>query len=112
MEITLEEWAAEWFHVHVEGKLALNTEGGYRNLIFNHIVPRLGGATLTSLSEKRIRSFYSAGFTLDTYTHVTAQMQRAAADKMGGFMENALPDESAPEPEPPKGKIIPFERVG
>ncbi|MDE6590156.1 MAG: hypothetical protein K2K53_07420 [Oscillospiraceae bacterium] len=37
---------------------------------------------------------YSAGFTLDTYTHVTAQMQRAAADKMGGFMENALPGES------------------
>lgn len=53
---------------------------------------------------------YSAGFTLDTYTHVTAQMQQAAADKMGGFMENALPRESAPEP--PKGKVIPFERVG
>lgn len=30
-----------------------------------------------------------------------------------GFgMENALPDENAPEPEPPRGKIIPFERVG
>ena len=58
MEITLEEWAAEWFCVHVEGKLAPNTEGGYRNLIFNHIVPRLGGAVLTDLSEKRIRSFY------------------------------------------------------
>lgn len=53
---------------------------------------------------------YSAGFTLDTYTHVTAQMQQAAADKMGGFMENALPRESAPEP--PKGMVIPFERVG
>ena len=39
MEITLEEWAEEWFRVHEEGKLAPNTEGGYRNLIFNHIVP-------------------------------------------------------------------------
>ena len=58
MEITLEEWAAEWFRVRVEGKLAPNAEGGYRNLIFNHIVPRLGGAMLTDLSEKRIRSFY------------------------------------------------------
>ena len=58
MEITLEEWAAEWFRVHVEGRLAPNTEGGYRNLIFNHIVPKLGGAALTDLSEKRIRSFY------------------------------------------------------
>lgn len=55
---------------------------------------------------------YSAGFTLDTYTHVTAQMQQAAADKMGGFLENALSVEGPPEPEPPKGKVIPFERVG
>jgi hypothetical protein len=29
---------------------------------------------------------YSAGFTLDTYTHVTHQMQQGAADKIGGFM--------------------------
>ena len=58
MEITLEEWAAKWFRVHGEGRLAPNTEGGYRNLIFNHIVPKLNGAALTSLNEKRIRSFY------------------------------------------------------
>ena len=58
MEITLEGWAEEWFRVHVEGKLAPNTEGGYRNLIFNHIGPKLGSAALTDLSEKRIRSFY------------------------------------------------------
>lgn len=58
MEITLEEWAAEWFRVHVEGRLAPNTEGGYRNLIFNHILPRLGKMMITDLSEKRIRSFY------------------------------------------------------
>ena len=29
---------------------------------------------------------YSAGFTLDTYTHVTTQMQEDAAQKIGGFM--------------------------
>ena len=29
---------------------------------------------------------YSAGFTLDTYTHVTTQMQEDAARKIGGFM--------------------------
>ena len=72
-------------------------------------------ALLNGVDVKTVSSMlghYSAGFTLDTYTHVTTQMQRAAADKMGGFMENALPGESAPEPEPPKGKIIPFERVG
>lgn len=57
-EMTLGEWAAEWFRTHAEGKLASNTEDGYRNLIFNHIIPKLGGVTLTELSEKRIRAFY------------------------------------------------------
>ena len=32
---------------------------------------------------------YSAGFTLDTYTHVTTQMQTEAAEKIGGFMNQA-----------------------
>lgn len=57
-EMILEKWAANWFRTHAEGKLASNTEGGYRNLIFNHIVPKMGSAVLTELSEKRIRAFY------------------------------------------------------
>lgn len=59
-EIMLGEWAVEWFRTHAEGKVARNTEVGYRNLIFNHIIPRLGGAALTDLSEKRIKGFYRA----------------------------------------------------
>ena len=31
---------------------------------------------------------YSAGFTLDIYTHITNDMQRGAAEKIGGFMES------------------------
>ncbi len=75
-------------------------------------------ALLNGVDVKTVSSMlghYSAGFTLDTYTHVTTQMQQAAADKMGGFMEAALPGEGTPDPEPPKeggGKVIPFERVG
>lgn len=57
-EMILEKWAANWFCTHAEGKLASNTESGYRNLIFNHIIPQLGGVALTELSEKRIRTFY------------------------------------------------------
>ena len=33
---------------------------------------------------------YSAAFTLDTYTHVTSQMQQTAADKMASFMDGVL----------------------
>lgn len=70
----------------------------------------------------------SAAFTLDTYTHVTHQMQQAAAEKMDHFMKRVMPE---PEPEPPGptccpglkerdgaadngeiGKILPFTRVG
>ena len=58
---------------------------------------------------------YSGGFTLDTYTHITSDMQRGAAEEIGGFMETAT---AKPEPEPPdppeesRCKVIPFERVG
>ena len=58
---------------------------------------------------------YSAGFTLDTYTHITNDMQRGAAAKIGGFMETAT---AKSEPEPPdpleenRCKVILFERVG
>ena len=37
-----------------------------------------------------ILGHYSAGFTLDTYAHVTAQMQEDAANKVGGFLKKAL----------------------
>ena len=33
---------------------------------------------------------YSAGFTLDTYTHATMKMQIEAADKLGGFMAQTV----------------------
>lgn len=33
-----------------------------------------------------ILGHYSAGFTLDTYTHVTTKMQHEAAEKMGNFI--------------------------
>ena len=58
---------------------------------------------------------YSAGFTLDTYTHITNDMQRGAAEKIGGFMESATAITTPEPPDPPEEsrcKVIPFERVG
>ena len=58
---------------------------------------------------------YSAGFPLNTSPHITNDMRRGAAEKIGGFMETAT---TQPEPEPPdppeegRCKVIPFERVG
>ena len=37
-----------------------------------------------------ILGHYSAGFTLDTYAHVTTQMQEEAANKMGDFLQQVI----------------------
>ena len=58
---------------------------------------------------------HSAGFTLDTYTHVTNDMQKGAAEKIGDFMESATAGITPEPPDPPEEKrckVIPFEMVG
>ena len=56
----------------------------------------------------------SAATTLDIYTHITNDMQRGAAEKIGGFMESVTAT-TTPEPlDPPEEsrcKVIPFEKV-
>lgn len=46
----------------------------------------------------------NASFTLDTYTHVTPGMQRAASDVVGGFLEDLLGKELNPWPENEKAE--------
>ena len=66
--------------------------------IVNPSVPavRLPFATLAiqqGVDAKTVSSIlghYSAGFTLDTYTHVTNEMQKEAAQRMGSFMAQAM----------------------
>lgn len=55
---TISSYSENWFCNHVQGQRAHNTENGYRNLIFNHIMPRLKNATLTELTEEKIQDFY------------------------------------------------------
>ena len=53
--------------------------------------------------------------TMDTYTHITDDMQRGAAEKIGGFMESVTAANTPEPPDPPEGsrcKVIPFEKVG
>ena len=62
-----------------------------------------------------ILGYTRTAFTLDTYTHITSEMQRGAAEKIGGFMETATAKPEPEPPDPPEGsrcKVIPFERVG
>ena len=57
----------------------------------------------------------NASFTLDTYTHITNDMQRGAAEKIGGFMGSVTAANTPEPPDPPEEnrcKVIPFEKVG
>ena len=55
--ITVGVWTDQWFTQRV-GKWNPNTEGGYRNLIYNHIIPGVGRARMPDLTARRIQSFY------------------------------------------------------
>ena len=53
--MTVGVWAEQWFTQRV-GKWSPNTESGYRNLIYNHIIPGVERAGLTDLTERRIQN--------------------------------------------------------
>lgn len=55
---TISDYSENWFYNHVQGQLAHNTENGYRNLIFNHIMPHFKSTALTELTAKKIQNFY------------------------------------------------------
>ncbi len=55
--MTVDVWVEQWFTQRI-GQWSPNTEGGYRNLIYNHIIPGIGRAELTGLTARRIQSFY------------------------------------------------------
>ena len=46
------------------------------------------GVDVKTLSNAR--GHYSAGFTLDTYTHTTQRMKREAADTIGSVIDRAM----------------------
>ena len=74
---------------------------------------RTSGVDVKTLSS--MLGHYSAGFTLDTYTHITNDMQRGAAEKIGGFMESVTAANTPEPPDPPEEnrcRVIPFEKVG
>ena len=57
--ITISSYSENWFRSHVQGQLAHNTENGYQNLIFNHIIPHFKSTALTELTERKIQNFYT-----------------------------------------------------
>ena len=55
--LTVGQWCDQWFTSN-RHKWNDNTEGGYRNLIYNHILPGIGSMALSDLTEQVITDFY------------------------------------------------------
>ena len=55
--LTVGQWCDQWFTTH-HYKWNGNTEGGYRNLIYSHILPGIGSIELCDLTEQMVSGFY------------------------------------------------------
>ena len=54
---TVGQWCDHWFQTN-RNKWDGNTEGGYRNLIYIHIIPCIGSVELTGLTAQTVSGFY------------------------------------------------------
>ena len=57
--LTVEQWCGRWFTAN-RHKWNGNTEGGYRNLIYSHIIPSIGSVALSDLTEQVVTDFYNS----------------------------------------------------
>ena len=56
--LTVRQWCDRWFTSN-RHKWNGNTEGGYRNLIYSHILPSIGSVALSDLTKQTITGFYN-----------------------------------------------------
>ena len=57
--LTVGRWCGRWFITN-RHKWNGNTEGGYRNLIYSHIIPGIGSVALSDLTKQTITDFYDS----------------------------------------------------
>ena len=56
---TVGQWCDRWFCEN-QSRWSGSTVGGYRNLIYRHILPGIGGIPLAELTEGTVTSFYDS----------------------------------------------------
>ena len=58
-KLTVRQCCDHWFTAN-RRKWDGNTEGGYRNLIYSHIIPSIGSVALSDLTEQVVTDFYNS----------------------------------------------------
>ena len=56
---TVGQWCDRWFCEN-QSRWSGSTVGGYRNLIYRHILPGIGSIPLAELSENTVTGFYDS----------------------------------------------------
>ena len=57
--MTVGQWCGQWFTAN-RCRWNSNTEGGYRNLIYSHILPGIGSVEISDLTEQAVADFYDS----------------------------------------------------
>ena len=91
-QYTFGQWMDVWFENYAELQVRPSSHQTYKGYIKNHIKPNIGDIPLAlqnGVDNKTVSGMlghFSAGFTLDTYAHVTTAAQKDAANSMGNVL--------------------------
>ncbi len=112
--VTVGEWCGIWFRTN-RHKWNHNTEGGYRNLIYNRIIPGLGDVRLGELSQERATQFYATlsdqGFGSRTVWCVHLLLRRCVDEACREQLIEVNPVSACPMPQEEQRRKMPL-RLG
>ncbi len=112
--VTVGEWCGTWFCTN-RHKWNHNTEGGYRNLIYNRIIPDIGDVRLDELSQERATEFYAKlsdqGFGSRTVWCVHLLLRRCMDEACREQLIEVNPVSACPTPQEEQRRKMPL-RLG
>ena len=111
---TVGQWCDRWFCENL-GRWGGSTVGGYRNLIYRHILPEIGSIPLAELSENAVTGFYdslrSQGLSARSVWCVHLLLRRCMDEAARGQAIPYNPVRLCPEPQAEEYKTAPL-RLG
>ena len=112
--LTVEQWCGRWFTAN-RHKWNGNTEGGYRNLIYSHILPSIGSMEFSDLTEQTITDFYDSlqnrGLSARSIWCVHLLLRRCMGEAARDQLIPCNPVRFCPEPPEEAHKTVPL-RLG
>lgn len=112
--LTVGQWCDLWFTDH-RSKWNGSTVGGYRNLIYRHILPGIGSISLAELTEDTVTSFYddlrSQGLSARSVWCVHLLLRRCMDEAARDQLISYNPVRLCREPQAQEYKIAPL-RLG